>query len=185
MGRDVIGHIADPKIRPRPCDVYQGKHYDNPLYPTEAFPELGKLCVYTFRGDYPVPRRYLFAPPRGVGPGLYNLLNYPDKLKKELIANWDKHCAGQISEKERFPLEGKLKKYVEAFDFKIVWFLTPNEVLDQHRRTAHWFRRFRVDPPSRPPVPPTPDRLEDREQKYVRCLLSAYADRLEEARGRG
>ncbi len=61
MGRDVIGHLAD--TRPCPCDVYQCKHYDHPLRPTDAYLELGKLCVYTQRGEYPVPRRYRFVPP--------------------------------------------------------------------------------------------------------------------------
>jgi hypothetical protein len=38
-------------VRPWSCDVYQCKHYAHPLQPTESYLELGKLCVYTNRGD--------------------------------------------------------------------------------------------------------------------------------------
>ena len=68
MGRDVIGHLEPAHVRPRPCDIYQCKHYDHPLTPTDIYLELGKLCVHTYRLDYPVPRRYRFVPPRGIGP---------------------------------------------------------------------------------------------------------------------
>jgi hypothetical protein len=178
MGRDVIGHIEPATVRPRPCDVYQCKHYDHPLSPSDVWTELGKLCVYTHRGDYPVPRKYCFVPPRGVGPKLYNLLNTVESLRAGLIANWDAHCRKGISDVHEFPLEGALKEYVEQFDFKIVWYLTPTEIVNQHQRTKYWHRRFKIDPPPRPDAPPPPPAVEDRELPYIGRLLDAYADHL-------
>jgi len=178
LGRDVIGHLGDPRIRPWSCDIYQCKHYAHPLQPAESYIELGKLCVYTHRGEYPVPRRYRFVPPRGVGPGLYNLLNYPDKLKAQLVANWDQYCRKGLSKTEKFPLTGALKAYVDAFDFSVVGFLQPAEVLKQHQRTIHWHRRFRTEPPIRPQPPDAPRDIQSHEMPYLTCLLGAYADHL-------
>lgn len=177
-GRDILGHYTGPEVRPRPCDLFQCKHYDHPLHPTDAYLELGKLCVYTNRGDYPIPRRYRFVPPRGVGPALYDLLNHPEKLRSELVLNWDKYCRRAISKSEDFPLDGPLKTHVASFDFSIVWFVTPSEIVTQHQRTKYWTQRFKIDAPVRPDPPQPPEQLQPREMPYVDQLLGAYGDRL-------
>lgn len=179
MGRDVIGHIEPATVRPRPCDIYQCKHYDHPLAPSDIWTELGKLCVYTRNVDYPVPRHYRFVPPRGVGPTLYNLLNSPDDLRAGLIANWETHCRQRISKATDYPLEDTLKAYIEQFDFKIVWYLTPTEIVNQHQRTRYWPRRFRIDLPTRPDTPPTPTDVQSHELPYITRLLEAYGDHLD------
>jgi hypothetical protein len=61
------------------------KHYSNALTPSNVYLELGKLCVYTWRGDYTVPRRYRFVAPLGVGTKLHDMLRKPEELRKELI----------------------------------------------------------------------------------------------------
>lgn len=176
MGRDIIGHIDD--ARPYSCDVFQCKHYAHPIRPSEAYLELGKLCHYTFQRQYPVPRKYSFVPPRGVGPKLYNLLNYPDRLRSQLIANWDKYCLRKISSKELIPLKGDFRTYVDRFDFSIVGFYTANQIVDQHRRTRHHYLRFKYEPPARPAPDEAPEHLQSHELKYVDCLLAAYSNKL-------
>lgn len=179
-GRDVLGHIAPPEVRPRPCDLYQCKHYDHPLRPKEVLSELGKLCVYTHQGDYPLPRSYRFVPPRSVGPALHDLLNNPDRLRAELIQYWDTHCRKAISTIKDYPLEGDLRAHVDGFDFSIVWYLTPQEIVAQHQRTKHWSRRFRIDPPVRPALQAVPLAIQNRELPYVQELLDVYAELLQE-----
>ena len=66
MGCDVIG-MVDPKTPDSAWDNYQCKHYDHALAPPDIWIELTKLCYYTFIGAYSIPRRYVFAAPRGVG----------------------------------------------------------------------------------------------------------------------
>ncbi|MBN9519243.1 hypothetical protein J0H58_12095 [bacterium] len=178
MGRDVIGHIEPATVRPRPCDIYQCKHYDHPLQPSDVWSELGKLCVHTHLGHFPTPRRYRFVPPRNVGPKLYNLLNATEKLRAELVANWDTHCRRKISEVEEYPLDGALRTHVDQFDFSLVWYLTPAEIVNQHSRTRYWHRRFKIDPPTRPESPPPPQDVQAHEFPYVHRLLDAYANHL-------
>jgi hypothetical protein len=71
-----------------------------------------------------------------------------------------------------------LKQYIDGFDFSIVWFLTPQEILNQHRETRYWYHRFKIDPPTRPDNPPTPDDLQGNELVYVTRLYEAYSERL-------
>lgn len=179
-GRDVVGYAGEPTDPAAEWDNYQCKHYDHALRPSDIWIELGKLCVFTHRGDYTLPRRYRFVAPRGVGTKLHDLLKKPAELKKQLIANWDKDCKAEISEGEEFPLEGELKSYVEAFDFSIVWFLTPQDVLNQHQKTKYWHRRFKIDPPPRPDPGAPPDAVQPHELLYTTCLLTAYSDHLKQ-----
>lgn len=177
-GRDVVGYVNDPADRDGPWDSYQCKHYDHPLRPTEVYLELGKLIVHSQRGTFTVPRRYRFVAPREVGPKLHDFLRRPDLLRAELIKNWDDYCRKEIIEGEDIPLTGELRAYLDAFDFSIVWFLTQNEILAQHERTRYWSRRFKIEPPTRPPKKQPPDELQPEEIPYTSRLLEAYSDRL-------
>ena len=55
-------------------DNYQCKHYDKPLTPTDIWVELGKICHYSFIGEYTIPRKYRFVAPRNVGTKLASYL---------------------------------------------------------------------------------------------------------------
>lgn len=176
-GRDIVAHVVRPPDK-GPIDIYQCKAYKNKLVPSDIWTELGKLCVYTFKGDYPIPRRFAFMAPHGVGTKLGDLLNKPDRLKQDLIAKWDTDCKDKISEAESFPLEGDLKAHVESFDFGIVTYVPINEILDQHHKTPYWHQRFKRDYPPRPPADKPPSGIQDRELRYVQQLLEAYGDHL-------
>jgi hypothetical protein len=176
-GRDVIGYLGDPQTD---CewDLYQCKHHDHALMPSDIYTELGKLCVFTHRKDYTVPRRYRFVAPHGVGTSLHDLLKKPEELRKALMQNWIEYCeVKKISKKENFPLTGSLKDHVDNFDFKRVWFLTPQDILNQHRRTRYWSQRFKIEPPTRPDAPAPPDDPQSHEIPYITKLLEAYSDR--------
>lgn len=179
-GRDIVAYIGEPSDPASPWDSYQCKHYENPLTPTDIYVELAKLCFYTHRGDYSIPRRYRFVSPRGVGTKLHDLLKKPDNLRAELLANWEKYCRKGI-QSEEVPLDAELRKYIESFDFSIVWFLTPQEILTQHERTKFWYRRFKVEPPTRPEVADPPVEVKSTELGYIQCLLDAYSDHLKRA----
>src|SRR5581483_5866280 len=65
-GRDIVAHTVAPPAS-GPVDIFQCKAYEAALTPSSIWVELGKLCVFTHRGDYPVPRKYMFMAPHGVG----------------------------------------------------------------------------------------------------------------------
>jgi hypothetical protein len=176
-GRDLVAYLDDPTKPSSPWDAYQCKHYQHPLRPTDIYVELAKLCFYTHRGDYTIPRRYRFVSPRGVGTKLHDMLKKPDVLRADLYTNWDTYCLKEIASTD-IPLNDGLRKYIDRFDFSMVWFLTPQEIIEQHERTKHWYRRFKITPPQRPEVTSPPADVGTQELGYVGCLLDAYSDHL-------
>ncbi|MDX9911453.1 MAG: hypothetical protein RBS39_06460 [Phycisphaerales bacterium] len=50
-GRDIVAFTDRPNSA---CDldVYQCKHFDHPIQPNEIWLELGKLCLFTYRGAH-------------------------------------------------------------------------------------------------------------------------------------
>lgn len=86
QGIDVAAFRTDTGIAGS-WDNYQCKHYNAPLSPTDIYLELGKLCYYTFIGEYTVPENYYFIAPQGVGTTLAKLLRgNHEELKKSLLA---------------------------------------------------------------------------------------------------
>ena len=52
-GRDVVAYYDDKTV-----DIYQCKHYKNPLSPSQYWVEFGKLCYYTYKNIYSIPKKY-------------------------------------------------------------------------------------------------------------------------------
>jgi hypothetical protein len=179
MGRDVVAYesaqVEDP------WDNYQCKHYATALSPGVIWLELGKLAYYTFIGEYSVPRRYVFVAPRGAGTSLSKLFRRPGTLRDSLVAEWDDKCKTQITSLKRVPLDGALRKHVDAIDFSIFEAASPLTIIEEHSRTRWHVARFGGGLPVRQDPAPPPTVVATHEVNYVRALLDAYEDRLETA----
>ena len=175
MGRDVVGylqHSADS-----PWDNFQCKHYDHALTPSNVWIELGKLCYYTYIGEYSVPRAYSFVAPQGAGNKLSRLLREPEGLREGLLREWDSHCRRSIASTET-PLDDGLRMHIAAFDFSRIRAVSPLTIIQQHRASPWHVGRFGGGLPLRPPAPPPPAIIEASETTYVRALLDAYEERI-------
>lgn len=175
MGRDII---AFDKANSAIWDNFQCKHYKAGLTPGDIWVELGKLVYYTYTNEYTYPRKYVFVAPQGAGTKLSNLLRKPDKLKAQLIENWDKHCKAGITSTVQVTLDAPLRSYINALDFSIFEAVPPLRIIDQHARTRWYAMRFGGGLPARPKVAPPPVIVADHEVGYVRSLLEAYGDHL-------
>ena len=78
-------------------------------------------------------------------------------------------------EGEHHPLTGDLADYVDRYDFTSFNYVTLDEVVDLHRRTAHWNERFggMLSPPRRGVTPAV---VMPHETVYVEKLLEVYAE---------
>jgi hypothetical protein len=174
-GIDIAG-FADALKLQGVWDNYQCKRYlDHAIYPSEAWPEIGKILWHSFNKEYCAPRRYYFVAPHGVGTTLASLLANAPKLKKTLIENWDKSVRHAITDKQEVPLEGAFLAYVEAFDLK-----TALQVIEGHRQCPCHASRFGGGLPSRPAAEKPPAAIAPTESRYVAQLLGAYADHKKE-----
>jgi hypothetical protein len=184
-GRDVVAYV-DTSSSPKVCDVFQCKHYDHALYPSDLWLELAKLCYHTHSGIIPVPRAYRFVAPQDVGPEAGLLFEKTDDLRSGLIDAWTDSKSTipkKIAAGKHLPLEDALRAYVDAFDFSIVGYKPILEVINEHRSTIRYAPRFggglvKPCPPDEVP-PPDPSA---HETVYVECLLAAYKDNLKDPR---
>ncbi|MHB1479336.1 MAG: ABC-three component system protein [Acidithiobacillus ferrooxidans] len=175
MGRDII---AFDRANPAIWDNYQCKHYRAGLTPSDIWVELGKLVYYTYAKEYTYPRKYFFVAPQGAGTKLSNLLKNADRLKSEMINNWDKYCKSGITVTAEVLLDSALRMHIDSLDFSIFEAVPPLRIIDQHAMTPWYATRFGGGLPPRPKVAPPPEAVAAHEVSYVRSLLDAYGDHL-------
>lgn len=174
-GRDVVGIKKNETNNPIKWDNYQCKHYDHALMPSDVWCEFGKLCYYTYISEFSIPDKYFFVAPFGVGTTLSNLLESPEKLKSELIKNWDRYCKEKITNTKNIVLEGAFLAYMENFDYSIFDKITPLSIIEEHQKTPYYIGRFGGGMPERPSIPPCPQEISESELPYINKLLAAYS----------
>jgi hypothetical protein len=178
MGLDVLCFHTKDQFN-GPWDNVQCKRYACELMPSQVWIELGKIIYYSFIGEYPPPTNYYFAASKGLGLKLKKLLTKPDKLKSELIANWDKYCKTEITTTKELPLDGPLKDYLDTFDFKIFKMIPVAQMIKDHANTVFYIRRFGpASFPERPPVELPPPAIQAKESRYVQQLFEVYSEKL-------
>lgn len=175
MGVD-IGGLTDESGFEGTWDCYQCKHYDEPLTPTVALPEIAKILWHSFSKKYKAPRKYFFIAPKGCGPKLKKLLLKPVELKASLVADWDDNCAKKITSTKEIKLEGEFAEYINTFDFSVFTFRPALEIIDEHRLTPFHAARFGGGLPERPPSIIPPASVQDVESRYVQQLYDVYGE---------
>lgn len=175
-GRDIVGWLEPAGTPKRKWDNFQCKHYEKPLTPTDIYVELGKLCYHTHARRFTVPRCYYFVCNSGVGGTLADLIETPDELKRNLLENWAKYCEQHITKREKVTLKEPFKSYVEGFDFSIVKWVTPAELLKQHAETRYHDLLFGTQLRKRGPIEPPPKEILEKESRYIEQLFESYSD---------
>lgn len=174
-GRDLIAYYTEKKDK---FDIYQCKHYGTTLSPSQYWVEFGKLCYYTFNGDYKVPQKYYIVTSKGVGQDMRDLIDNPAKINNKLIENWERYCENKKIISEKIHLDNKLKNYINSFDFSIVIDISPIKLLEQYRQTP-WFKyRFGGGLVKRPISESPPDNVSEEESLllYIQQLVLAYKE---------
>ncbi|UTW59510.1 hypothetical protein KFE96_04185 [Kordiimonas sp. SCSIO 12603] len=179
QGLDVVGFIESTQFSDG-WDNYQCKFYDHPLTPSDVWVEFGKIIYFSYQGSYPPPRKYYFVAPKQVGTKLGRLLANSQKLKDSLQENWKKYCESDITSTMKVKLEGDLLAYFDNFDFTIFDTVSLVEMIEQHVSTPFHVTRFGggLGPRPAPEIPPKDTISLD--HRYVRQLLSVYAQSIGE-----
>lgn len=175
MGIDVAGLVSAQAFQ-GVWDNFQCKHYDNPLTPGTAIPEIGKMLWHSFQGQFKAPRSYFFMAPKGCGISLQRLLLDPASLKAKVIEQWDNWCAKAITANATISLDGPFLAYVDAYDYSTFSYKNPLEVAEEHRKTKYFNVRFGGGLAQRPPVNKPPSNPVPEESRYLEQLFEAYSD---------
>lgn len=172
-GRDVEARLADALVEEQ-WDLYQAKHYKNPLTPSDLFPELVKFFRHLTIKTYPVPRYYFICSPQNAGPDLHDLLEKPAELKKRLIEDWKTEKTGLKGQSKW--LTADVLAFVQNFDFTKFREMLVRNLLQWHETdTKAHYEMFGIEPErgDDPGVPMTPTA---EEQAYVSELVKAYGE---------
>ena len=178
-GRDVVAWLDESGATQRRWHLYQCKRYKDPLTPSEFMVELGKLCYYSFRGDFTIPELYYIVSPKGVGNALQDLIDDPSSLKSRLVEKWDAWCREDITASQEILLTGAFLTHVQTFDFSIVKTLQPSTLIEQHKQTKYHAAVFGSCFKPRPPVAPPPFKVAPTETVYVKKVFEAFSDHLQ------
>lgn len=175
-GRDVCGKYKDGS-----SDIYQCKHYANPLTPSEYVIEFGKLVYYTFSpSGYDMPKNYFIVASNRLSTKLVDLIEKPKSIKEFLITNWDSKCKDKITKSCEIKLEGDLLDHLNKFDFSIIKQMSPQDLIEQYRKTPYFKFRFGGGLNKRPQVQ-VPDVMPSEfDMPYVQNLMFLYSDMLGE-----
>lgn len=179
LGVDIAGFLTTNNTQ-GDWDNYQCKQYDHPLYPTDAWPEIGKIIYYSFLEKYTPPRKHYFICPKGIGTTLEQLLNNPEALKVKAEENWEKYCLNSITSTKSVPLTGDLRSYFDEFDFSIFTSKSTLELIEGHSKTNYHAVRFGGGLPPRPSVEQPPSEPTQNESRYLRHLLDAFGENMKQ-----
>jgi hypothetical protein len=134
-GRDVIAYINKDKPLYK-WDCYQCKFYTKPLSPSDAWVEFGKIIYYTFKKDYPIPEKYFFVAPRGLGPKLTDLLNQvfsaQEKLRATIVSELDQSQQKDQQTEQRNKNKQNMFHSIQRYYDKI-----PSHVQFNHQTVLH------------------------------------------------
>lgn len=174
-GIDIAG-FCDAEQLLGTWDNHQCKHYIAPLSFSVVAPEIGKMLWYSFSGEYKPPRACRFIAPKGASTSLSLLLANADKLKKKVLADWDKTISKKITSTEVIALDRQFLNYVTDFDFRIFSAVQPRSIIEAHFKTPYYTGRFGGGLPSRPLPAAVPDEINEVEATYTSKLLDAYGE---------
>lgn len=172
-GRDIIGYY----LKSKKIDIYQCKHYQNPLSFSDMSKEFLKLCYYTFKKDFSIPESYFIVSSKGCSTKFRtDYLDKPKNINKKLI---------DCMKKNEIKLEGKklkdiigFTKYIESFDFRIVKEIVPATLIEEFWGSK--YRPYYFGGGLKPFVKPNveiPSEIQEEERQYINQLLLVYSEK--------
>ena len=125
---------------------------------------------------YHVPLKYYIVASHDIGPKLTDLINNTDKLKKELLSNWDSHCKQHIRQNYIIELNDDLRNYIENFNFSIIEHIPIQKIIDEHIKTVYGKIRFGGIKVQFPKDMSPATEITKQELYYINALLEAYSE---------
>lgn len=175
-GRDVIAYINNKTLKNYQWECFQCKHYEKSLQPTQVYSEFAKILYYTFKNEFPIPKKYFFVAPKGCGTTLSKYLQEPETLKNKIIDNWDNYCKNAIT---NIPvvLDKDFLDYVNKFDFSIFSKIHVKDIIEEHQAHPNHLTWFGGGLPERPKLieADIPSDVQASETIYIQQLLLAYS----------
>lgn len=173
-GLDAVGFVTSSR-HDGEWDNFQCKQLKKALGEGEFFQEIGKVFYYASKGEFTLPRRYIFVAPAGASAATRTHAYSPSKLKEELLKNWDSKCSGKIIAKQQIPLSIELSDSIKNYDFSRVeiWDVRKLIEIPNVRKILHHYIDVN---PGKAPSGQVPSTISSSERPYIGQLIGVYAD---------
>lgn len=173
-GIDVAGFLTHQGLE-GPWHNYQCKRYKRTLALSTATGEMRKMFAGVVTGEFVIPEKYTFVAP-SIGPSLQQALQRPVATRKDFVEE-----LRDTTDKVITDLGPRLRREVEELaantSFEIFRTVNMKEMLEQHKTTSAWAKRFPPQSPPRPTIMEPPERPEPSEARYIQQLVQVYAER--------
>ena len=168
-GRDVCAFYT---IDRQTWDNYQCKHYACPINLSTLKQEISKLCYYTFKNAYPLPKEYFFVAPKGLSVEAHDTLYYKKKeLKQSIIDEWTFQVNNMTVDEKN-----KLFEYIrKSINFDIFKHISPNEFIEQFQQTNYFSFRFKQHIKLKSKLT-VPENIDTFENTYINHILDTYSE---------
>lgn len=168
-GRDVCAFYTKDR---QTWDNYQCKHYDCPINLSILKQEISKLCYYTFKSVYPLPKEYYFVAPKSLSVEAHDTLYYhKDELKKSIIDEWTFQVNKMTADEKN-----KLFEYIRnSVDFSIFKHISPNVFIEQFKTTNYFRFRFKQHIKLKSNLN-APEKINTFENTYINHILDTYSE---------
>ena len=176
-GMDVVAFYDQAT---RDCDIYQCKHYDGAINKSAVIAELGKFLYHVYTGLLPCPRSYYLMAPKGLSSKFTHIYTNSETLKQTITDEWNASIAEHIEKDKCIKFEGKLKEFLNSFDYTIFTFYSCDHLLKdihkkENRHVYHQYFGVKKEELERE-VMHAPADLSEYERKYIGYLIDAYND---------
>lgn len=172
-GRDICAYTQEESVESS-WDLYQAKHYGSvSTNPSNFFPELAKFFDMLISNEYTIPNRYFLCTLK-MGSKLKDCFLNREKFKLQFID----YVLIKNGIFTSYTIQNDINifiNYIKNFDFKILKFLTPKELLEIHTTSKYHYRRF-GELPLRENDPLVPSNIIEYEDIYITELLKLYND---------
>lgn len=175
-GLDAVGFATRARFDGA-WDNYQCKQLLRPLDQGQLLGELGKVLYYSSRGEFILPRRYIFVAPNGITKPANILLDRPSNLRDAVVDHWDKNCGSKIISKKNVPMDDALSEALDNYDFNTVEGWDVHKIVELPRMRKNLHLHLDIDPGSAPKGK-VPAEIKSSEEPYINQLKQIYENQI-------
>ena len=131
--------------------------------------------MHAAAGEFKLPRAYYFVAPKGVVRNVQTYIAHPERFRAACSANWPEFCANYLVEGKPVPLTPEISAMIASFDFKEVYALDANSLVNDRFIKPVLVQWFGHDP-GEAPRGSVPGSLQAEEAVYLRQLADVYGE---------
>lgn len=170
-----VAALLTPQGLEGPWHNYQCKRYKGTLAWSTVAAEIRKMFAAVVTGHFILPECYTFVAP-AIGPSVRQALLSPVSTREDFVKAL-RDTTDKVITDLPAPLRREAEELAASTSFEMFQTVNMKQMLEQHKTTTFWAKRFPPEFPPRPAVMEPPEQPQPREARYVQQLIQVYGER--------